>query len=197
MVELEPHAPRRFQVELDRGLEFTGVTGPGVDESRAEVVGEVTRVTVLLNEQVSEPTPVTFRAVTRIPTEGLWTIPAARPLDAYWTGGRTSVRLDPSRLLSDCREEAGRRVPSRPAGDAADANLIVFEAESPRSVAILTFGKPRADVSVEVRGQLLLGNSSPQLEESVVVARASRPTACPRRGLAAGLGARTSPGRGH
>ncbi|WP_406695457.1 hypothetical protein V5E97_30995 [Singulisphaera sp. Ch08] len=164
MVDLEPHAPRRFQVELDRGLEFASVTGPGIEESRAEVIGEVTRVTVLLNDQVSEPTPVTFRAVTRIPAEGAWAIPAARPLDALWTGGRTSVRLDSSRLLRDCHEAAGRRVPSQPAADAADPNLIVFEAEAPRSVALLTFGKPRADVSVEVRGQLLLGNSSPQLE---------------------------------
>lgn len=167
LVDLEPHAPRRFQVELDRGLEFASVTGPGIDESRAEVIGEVTRVTVLLNDQVSGPTPVTFRAVARIPTEGPWAVPAARPLDALWTGGRTSIRLDPSRLLSDCREEAGRRVPSRSTGDASDPNLIVFEAESPRSVAVLTFGKPRVDVSVEVRGQLLLGNSSPRLESQL------------------------------
>ncbi|WP_074315495.1 hypothetical protein [Singulisphaera sp. GP187] len=167
LVDLEPHAPRRFQVELDRGLEFASVTGPGIDESRAEVIGEVTRVTVLLNDQVAAPTRVTFRAVARIPAEGPWPVPAARPLDALWTGGRTSIRLDPSRLLRDCREAAGRRVPARPTGDQADPNLIVFEAEAPQSVAVLTFGKPRVDVSVEVRGQLLLGNSSPRLESQL------------------------------
>lgn len=167
MVDFDPRAPRRLQVELDRGLDFASVTGPAVEESRAEVIGEHTRVTVVLNGQVTGPTPVTFQAVAQVPSEGRWPVPAARPLDAVWTGGKTSVRLDPSRILEDCDDEAGRRVPSRPAGEVADPSLLVFEAEGPRSVAVLSFGKPRADVSVEVRGQLLLGNSAPRLESQL------------------------------
>lgn len=163
MVALDPRGPRRFVVELDEGLEFLGASGPAVEAARAGSAGGRTRVTVVIGEQVSGPTPVTFTAIARVPAEGAWAVPAARPIDAQWTGGKTSVRLDPSRVVKECRERSGRRVSSRP-GEAADPNQLLFEADAPGPVAVLVFGRPRAEVSVEVRGQLLLGNSAPRLE---------------------------------
>ena len=50
---------------------------------------------------------------------------------ALWTGGTTSVRLDASRTLEECRERAGRRV-APPAGEPNDPRLLVFEARASR-----------------------------------------------------------------
>jgi len=162
-VHLDPRGTRRFQVELDPGLEFLEVSGPGVEESHAEVVGSVTRVTVQFAAKLAGATSVRFRAFARVPAVGSWAIPAIRPLDCLWTGGRTSIRLDDTRVLADCREQAGRRVAPEPK-EIAEGNLVVFEANAPRSVAQLQFSRPRADVSVEVLGQIELGNSAPRLE---------------------------------
>lgn len=165
-VQLEPQGPRRLRVELDEGLEFIGVAGAGVVESRARRSGATTELMIELGTQVAGPVPLTIRATARVPGEGSWTIPAARPIDGVWTGGRTTVRLDGSRILKDCRVGAGRRVAARP-GEDDDASLLVFDAIQPRSVAVLVFDRPRPDVSVEVRGQLLLGNSAPRLESQL------------------------------
>jgi hypothetical protein len=165
-VAADPRGPRRLSFELDPGLELIDVTGPGVAEARAEPAGSATRVTVVLEREVPPTTTMTIRAMAKVPDEGAWLVPAVRPLDALWTGGTTTIKLDPGRVLKDCREEAGRRVAARP-GEGADAGLIAFEAFAPAPVASLTFREPWADVSAEVRGQLLLGNSAPRLEAQI------------------------------
>jgi len=163
-VTLDPRASRRIQLELDPGLEFVGVTGESVEESSAEKLGDSTRVTVLLRAQIPTVSKFQVQAVTSVPAEGEWVIPSARPLDATWTGGTTSIVLDASRVLRGYKEATGRRIPARAANSALDSRLIVFEADAPRSVATLTFAKPKLEATVEVRGQLLLGNSAPRLE---------------------------------
>ncbi|MBV8315136.1 MAG: hypothetical protein JOZ53_09370, partial [Planctomycetaceae bacterium] len=162
-VSVEPRGPRRFAFELDPGLELIDVNGPGVAESRVEPLGPAARVVVALGRDVTGPTPVTIRATAPVPAEGNWSVPAAWPLDALWTGGVTTVRLDGSRALRDCFPGAGRRIAARP-GEPGEANALVFEAEAPRSVATLVFRGPESDASVEVRGQLLLGDAPPRLE---------------------------------
>ncbi len=162
-MSVEPRGPRRFAFELDPGLKLIDVNGPGVAESRVEPLGPATRVMVALGRDVTGPTPVTIRATAPVPAEGTWSVPAARPLDALWTGGVTTVRLDESRALRDCVPGAGRRIATRP-GEPGEADALVFEAEAPRSVATLEFRGPESDASVEVRGQLLLGNAAPRLE---------------------------------
>ena len=101
-----------------------------------------TRVTVTIGEGVRSTT-LRFLAHARVPSEGAWRIPAFRPLDATWTGGRTTVILDPLHAVSECRERAGRLVPPG-RGDPDAADRLVFEAESSRSVADLVFIRPRA-----------------------------------------------------
>ncbi len=121
-----------------------------------------TRVTVeLVNE--ARTASLRFLAHARVPSEGAWSIPALRPLDATWTGGRTTVVLDDSHALRACRERAGRLVPPG-RGDAAPANRLTFEAESPRSVAELVFIRPRADVACTVLGRLVMGGAQPRLD---------------------------------
>ncbi len=154
--------PRPFALVLDPGLELVDVTGSGVDGYQAEAIGATTRVTVRLEEGAT-PTIVSVRAVARVPSEGVWTVPSARPEGALWTGGRTLIRLDASRTLEECRERAGRRV-APPAGEPNDPRLLVFEGREPLPVAELVFRKPAAEVSSEVRGRLLLGGSAPRLE---------------------------------
>ena len=85
----------RFTVELGPGLEFIAVSGPEVKEYQAEHEGEVTRVRVTLAGISRLPTPLHFEAHARVPLEGLWSVPAMRPLDAIWTGGTTTVVVDP------------------------------------------------------------------------------------------------------
>ena len=162
-VNVEPRGPRRLVVALDPSLEFLGASGADVVEARAEEVDSGTRVNLRFDDRLSGSTTVSLRALAHVPGEGPWTVPAARPLDAVWTGGTTSIRLDATRVLSDCRELSGHRVFSRP-GEAFDASLLTFEAAEPRSVAVLGFSRPRSEASVDVRGQLFLGNTAPRLD---------------------------------
>ncbi|MDR3636567.1 MAG: hypothetical protein P4L84_22385 [Isosphaeraceae bacterium] len=162
-VDADPRGPRRLDVELDPGLELIDVTGTGIDGFQAEAKEAGTRVTIGLKDGLTGPTALTIRALTRAPSEGTWAIPAARPLGALWTGGITTVRLDATRVLANCREVDGRRVLARP-GEAVDGRLLAFEASAPRSVADLVFRKPWVDASVDVRGQLTLGNTEPRLQ---------------------------------
>jgi hypothetical protein len=161
-VDAGPRGPRRFVLELDAGLELIDVSGAGVDGYQAEPLGSGMRVTVGL-EDAAAPTVVSVRAVTRVPSQGAWMVPSARPLGAVWTGGTTSVRLDASRTLEQCRERGGRRVPP-PAGEPNDPRLLVFQAREPLPVAELVFRRPVVEASTEVRGRLLLASSAPRLE---------------------------------
>ena len=112
-LEESPGAPRRLTIELDPGLELIDVAGPKVASFRVEPGVTPTRVVVRLEGDGQEPSPLTIRAIAHAPADGAWPIPSARPIDAVWTGGRTTVRLDPSRVLRDCVEKSGRRVASR------------------------------------------------------------------------------------
>ena len=109
--------------------------------------------------------PLTIRAICPAPAEGTWPIPSARPVDATWTGGRTTVRLDPARVLQSCAERSGRRVAAR--GRATRPTPPTWSSSptgGPGPVADLTFRKPTADATVEVRGRLRLGDDVPRIE---------------------------------
>ena len=137
-IELDPRNPFRLEAELDPGLELIDVKGPSVRGYRTFRRGGVTRVEVVLDGGLNRSTSVQFLGQVLIPIEGSWSIPAARPLNAVWTGGTTTVVLDPRRVVAECIEKSGRRV--RPSG--AEAGLfdqLVFESESPASVADLVF----------------------------------------------------------
>jgi hypothetical protein len=161
-IELDPRHAGRLEAELDPGLELIDVQGPAVQGYRTDRSETGTRVTVTIAEGVRSAT-LQFLAHARVPSEGAWTIPAIRPLDAVWTGGRTTVILDELHVVSECRERAGRLLPPG-RGDAREANRLDFEAASPRSVAELVFIRPRAEVSCMVRGQLILGGTPPRLD---------------------------------
>ncbi len=163
-VEALSRGPRILKVELDPGLDLVDVTGPLVEGFRTETRTEdsTTRIAIHLVRGVSGPTQVTIRAVANVPLQGAWTVPAARPLNAVWTGGTTTVGLDANHVVEDCRERAGRRTSSR-TGAESEFPSLAFEASVPESVAELVFRGPRTALSAEVRGQLLLGNSAPRL----------------------------------
>jgi hypothetical protein len=156
---------RTLQLELDPGLELIDVTGPAVANYRSETAGAATRVVVRLDGD-GAPAMLSVHALTRVPVEGAWVVPAARPLDALWTGGTTSITLDASRVLEECRERSGRRI-AAPAGETGDPRVLVFEAREPLSVAEVVFHKPSPDVSADVRGKLFLGAGAPRLESQI------------------------------
>jgi hypothetical protein len=163
-LELDPHHPSRLEAELDPGVELIDIVGEAVRGYRVEHPPTGTRVAATIAEGVRSTT-LRFLAHARVPSEGAWRIPALRPLDATWTGGRTTVVLDPLRAVTECRERAGRLVPpGRGDGDADAANRLAFEARSPRSVAELVFVRPRPEVGCTVRGLLDLGRAPARLD---------------------------------
>lgn len=168
-VELDPRHPGRFSVELDPGLELIDVQGPAVRGYRIERLGrgqavttrtnQGTRVAVTLAEGVRTAS-LKFLAHARVPPEGRWSVPSLHPVDATWTGGRTTVVLDDLRAVRKCRERAGRLVPSAP-GESDGDNRLTFEEEAPRSVAELEFIRPGMQVACTVLGRLVLGSGGP------------------------------------
>jgi hypothetical protein len=153
----------QFTAELDSGLELLSVTGSNVKEYQVVREAETTRVTVVLAGRVGPASTVHFEAHARIPLEGRWSVPAIRPRGAIWTGGTTTIVLDSLKVLQDCEERAGRRLPSQ--GTENDTSTVLnFEAASPASVADLVFRHPRTDASCLVQGRLIVGSSAPELE---------------------------------
>jgi hypothetical protein len=161
-LELDPRHAGTLEVELEPGLELIDVQGVAVQGYRTERSGDGTRVAITLAEGVRSTT-LRFRAHASVPTDGAWPIPALRPLDAIWTGGRTTVILDELHAVRECRERAGRLVPSG-RGDAGTANRLAFEAESPRSVADLVFVRPRPELACTVRGHLIVTGTPARLD---------------------------------
>ncbi|QEH37894.1 hypothetical protein OJF2_64860 [Aquisphaera giovannonii] len=151
-----------FAAELDPGLELVDVVGPDLREHRVTRPGGRTRIRVVLGRPAGPETKVTFVAHAKVPMEGVWSVPAIRPVDAVWTGGSTTIRLDPLRVVADCRERAGRRVPA--AGDPGGGDSLVFEAESPQSVADLVFRAPARATTCRVFGRMKADGSGAGLE---------------------------------
>ena len=162
-VQTDQRGMARFTAVLDPDLELIDVSGPEVMEFRADRDGPATRVKVALSGDSRLPTTVHFEAHARVPIDGRWSVPAIHPVDAIWTGGTTTIVLDPLHVIQDCRERAGRRVPS-PSDGTGGSGAVVFEASSPDSVAELVFRQPRVDESCLVRGRLLVGKDAPVLE---------------------------------
>ena len=161
-IELGARHAGRIVAELDSGLELIDVQGEAVQGYHAERPGGATRVTVAIAEAV-RTTRLRLLAHASVPSEGAWAIPAVRPLDAIWTGGRTTVILGERQVVSECRERAGRLVPPAP-GEAVAADRLAFEAASPQSVADLVFVRPRAELACLVRGRLLLSGTPARLD---------------------------------
>ncbi len=164
-LQCTPGAPDRMTIELDPGVEVLEISGPRVASFRVEPKATGCRVAVGLAKGVSgAATPLILKGNCQAPSEGTWSIPSARPVDATWTGGRVSVRVDPSRVLQGCTERSGRRVPPR-GEDPSDPSTLVFEpGGSAGPVAELSFRKPSPDATVEVQGLLKLDRDRPEIE---------------------------------
>ncbi len=163
LVELDPRNPKTLEAELDPGLELIEVVGPAVRGYRIEPESGGRRVSVALGGALQSMTEVRFLADARVPSEGMWSIPAIKPLNAAWTGGTTTVFLDPRHVVARCTEKAGRRIVS-PGGETAQTKKLVFQAGSPRSVADLVFRGSPIESSCLVRGQLFISESPARLE---------------------------------
>ena len=162
-VELDPRNPKSLRIELDPELELIDVEGPAVRAYESERSGNATRLAVTVDSGLETSTDLRILAHAQIPSQGEWTIPGLRPLDAIWTGGTTTVLLDKFHVVKECRERAGRLVfPSSP--DSGQFDRLEFESGSPRSVAELVFQRPQADTSCAVRGRLFVTGSSSRLE---------------------------------
>jgi hypothetical protein len=163
LVELDPRNPTPLEIELDPGLELINVVGPAVRGYRILPSHGGRRVVVTAGGEFKRATEVRFLAHTRVPGEGPWPVPAIRPLNASWTGGTTTVVLDPIHIVAECTEKAGRRAFGL-GGESPRLNQLVFQAESPLSVAELVFRKPKNESSCFVRGQLFVSGTPCRLE---------------------------------
>lgn len=173
VVDPRPGGPRRFEVELDAGLDMIDVAGAGVASYRAEPsqVGG-TKVTVRLSDSASGPSAVTVRALCREVPEGPWPIPAYRSPNAVWTGGRTVVRLGPGLVASGLRPTGGRQVEptvaERDFGRTRSGLILAFESAAPGSPAEIAMVRSPINASAEVRGQVVLGLLNlPQLQARI------------------------------
>ena len=164
LLELDPRNPKSLEVELDPGLELMDVVGSAVRGFRIErESGWAGRVIVTLGGELKSKTEVRFLAHARVPDEGVWRIPAIKPLNATWTGGTTTVFLDRSHVVAECTERAGRRL-AGPREETDRTKQLVFEAASARSVAELVFRRPGAESSCLIRGHLFVSGSPARLE---------------------------------
>ena len=106
--------------------------------------GPSAQLIVTVDEDLKSSTELRILAHAKVPSEGEWTIPGLRPLDAIWTGGTTTVFLDQFHVMKECREKPDglsfprRRMPVRSIGWNSSR-------DSPSSVAQLVFHRPRAD----------------------------------------------------
>jgi len=167
-VERNALSPEICRIDLDDGLELIDVTGPEVKGFRLEPPsGPGRRVEVaLVDLDPSSPraASITIRGEVRPPLEGPWLVPSARPADAGWLGGRTEVKLDPSRVATACVERSGRRVAARPDEPGA-ASTWIFESDGrPGPVAEFRLDRPRPDASAEIQGTLRVGSFAPRVE---------------------------------
>ncbi len=166
-VSSSPGAPKRLVLSLDSSLDLVAVNGPAVDDYWAEANDDgSTRLTIRLRSPVGAvgkiATRFSVRALTSVPSEGRWVVPAARPVNAVWTGGTTTVHVGTSRVIEAVHPLAGRRI-AAPANGLADDHRLDFAADRPTAVAELVFHKPRADASAEIHGLLMVGSTSPRL----------------------------------
>jgi hypothetical protein len=168
-------AERKLVAVVDAGVEVTGVTGTGVDGVQIQPIGDgTTRLRIgLTGDRSSAParepsaprsaTKIRVSGLARVPLEGRWLIPSARPVNAFWTGGTTSVQIAPGRRVTDIRLLAGRITSERSRQSSPEGAQFLFDAERPGPVAELVLRKPRADVWAEVYGQLLVNSGSPRM----------------------------------
>ncbi|MDB5349976.1 MAG: hypothetical protein JWN86_1223 [Planctomycetota bacterium] len=173
-VDPGPSGPRRFGVALDPGLDLIDVTGPRVASFRSEPSrdGPGTTVTVRLDDGATGPTPVTIRALVRMPDDGPWRVPSARPIGAVWTGGRTLVHLGPALVVSGCNPLGARQVTptaqEREFVAARPGLVLAFQGTSPTSPAELLLRRSPTDSSAEVKGRLVLSaRESARLEAEI------------------------------
>ncbi len=99
-----PSAPKRLVLSLDSGLDLVAVNGPAVEDYWAEANDDgSTRLTIRLRGAVGAngktATRFSVRALTSVPSEGRWVVPAASPVNAVWTGGTTTVHVGTSRVI--------------------------------------------------------------------------------------------------
>ena len=138
--------------------------GPAVRGYRTERAGTATRLVVTLDGDLKSSTELRFLAHAPVPSEGDWTIPALRPLNAdldRWNDDRDPRRVPrPGRVPGKSRSadlRRDRRIPVRSIGLISSRNL---RSRSPSS----SFASPERNRQCEVRGQLFVGGSPCRLE---------------------------------
>jgi len=162
-VESTAEASPTCLIELDPSIELIDLTGPEVQGFRFEP----RRVAITLRDpgsNRSRRTTVQIRGHVAAPLVGTWLVPSARPVDAGWLGGRTEVRLDPTRRVAAVEGRSGRRVAARPE-EGVPASAYLFEADGrPGPVAEFRFERAEADGAVEIQGTLQVGPFAPRIE---------------------------------
>jgi hypothetical protein len=169
-MDLGVGSERRLFLDLDPGLELLDVEGPAIVGFRTEPLGERSRLTMQLSEDAPASSPITLRAIARLPDVGTWSVPTMRPLEAVWTGGRTSVRVGKSRTIEACKARGGIPVDASAEEKTArspDELWLDFETTGPRSVADLTLRYPREQAVSKVLSRLRVGRDEMELDAEI------------------------------
>ena len=156
-----------FEVDLPDGLDVVSITGKNVVSFRTNE----RRLSIRLSRSGKGAEVVTIRGTAAVPDSGLWAVPGVTPVGASWTGGRTSIRVGPSRVVAGVRRTAALATAAtaeeRRGRDGASVWLD-FETTGPGSPAELALEKPAADIAAEVRGEVRLDpTAAPRLEARI------------------------------
>ena len=161
--------PSTLRFRVSQGVEIVGVSGPRLIDFKLTNDPQLGAfLTIRLEEAATEKasidaTSFSINALVSVPEEGNWSVPTIQPLNGVLTKGTTVVKVGATREVAAVRPENGRRVERKPA-PAAEPLEFLFEDEGTDSVASFAFQRGKADVAVEIRGELFVGNSIPKFE---------------------------------
>ena len=164
--------PSTLRFQISPGVEILEVHGENLVDfkvARKTGLGEI--LTIRVGETPSSPadikkTSFQIKAMVNAPDEGAWSVPSIAPLNGVVVKGTTIVVPGPNREVTALRPENGRRIESK-SSDPAEPLVFTFDDQGADSVATFEFRRKRGDVSVEIHGELFVGNAVPRLEAYV------------------------------
>ncbi|MDX2036470.1 MAG: hypothetical protein SFX72_07450 [Isosphaeraceae bacterium] len=162
-VDFPPDASARLEIAFDPGVELLGIEGSDVRSFEASEHPTGSRAIVAFSGSNGATREFRIRAAVKVPNAGSWSIPAARPVDAAWLGGRVTVTFDASRVVTRCRPSAGPPIDPDPESVAGRAGVLAFEPSEPVSPAVLDLRPAGRPSIASVAGLLRLDGETPRL----------------------------------
>ena len=162
-IDFLENSDRSLEFELDAPLELIDVRGTNVSSFSTRPTVKGLRGVIHFAPSSTHRERVSVIAICQVPMSAIWTVPAARPLESLWLGGRTTVRVESTRTVVACRVRSGRRVASNLAATVSKPAVFSIDPTEPVAVADLTLGHSNLEGSVAINGLLRLEEATPRM----------------------------------